>query len=166
MIPDDLKIFNFIYEYRLYVLIPLYTAWILGGFYFLFKLKKIFFLWLLIFPLLLSPLNIAFVYSGWHYRMVLRDRFAKADSGWTDSHSSHSIDIDLMPPEIRAEYAKHDYHPRFRDMKAMCVGVVVFTPILYILGGLAYGMGYLWIKIRIFQKKEKNDLKFPDNGVY
>lgn len=96
-IPDDLKIISLIYEYRFFALVPFYTAWMLGGFYLLFRLKKMFFLWLLIFPLVLSPLSIAFVYSGWHYRMELYDRFAKTPQGWHD--------IDCMPPEIRAEYA-------------------------------------------------------------
>ncbi len=131
-IPDDLKIFSLIYECRFWFLIPLYMAWMLGGFYFLFRSKKVFFLWLLIFPLLLSPVQIAFVYSGWHYRMELYDRFAKTPHGWHD--------IDHMPPTIRAEYAKHDYHPRFRDMKAIAVGTVVFTPLLYALGVLAFAL--------------------------
>ena len=129
-IPDDLKIFSFIYEYHHFVLFPLIALWAAGGFYFLFRLKKVFFLWLLIFPLVLSPLQIAFVYSGWHYRMELYNRFAKSPYGGRD--------IDCMPPEIRAEYAKHNYHPRFRDMKALGVGTVVLTPLLYILGGLGF----------------------------
>ena len=129
-IPDDLKIFSLIYEYRHFILFPLIALWTAGGFYFLFRLKKVFFLWLLIFPLCLSPLQIAFVYSGWHYRMELYDRFAKTPHGWHD--------IDCMPPTIRAEYAKHNYHPRFRDMKALGVGTVVLTPLLYILGGLIF----------------------------
>ena len=129
-IPDDLKIFSFIYEYRFFALVPLYALWIAGGFYFLFRLKKVFFLWLLIFPLVLSPLQIAFVYSGWHYRMELYDRFAKTPHGW--------YDIDCMPPAIRAEYAKHNYHPRSRDMKALALGTVVVTLLLYVLGGSAY----------------------------
>ena len=129
-IPDDLKIFSLIYEYRHFILFPLVALWIAGAFYFLFRLKKVFFLWLLIFPLFLSPLQIAFVYSGWHYRMEFYDRFAKTPHGWHD--------IDCMPPTIRAEYAKHNYHPRFRDMKALGVGTVVLTPLLYILGGLIF----------------------------
>lgn len=129
-IPTSLKIFSFIYESSHFVLIPLYALWLIGGIYLLFKLKKVFFLWLLIYPLVLSPLHIAFVYSGWHYRMELYDRYAKAPNG--------GHDIDCMPPPIRAEYAKHDYHPRFRDMKAMVFGTIVITPFLYIMGGLAF----------------------------
>ena len=129
-IPDELKIFSLIYEYRYIVLFPFIFLWIVGCFYFLLRLKKVFFLWLLIFPLVLSPLQIAFVYSGWHYRMELYDRFAKTPQGWHD--------IDHMPPAIRAEYARHNYHPRFRDMKAMALGTVVVTLLLYVLGGSAY----------------------------
>lgn len=137
-IPTDLKIFSFIYEYRLWVLVPLYTVWIMIGFHFLIRLKKVFFLWLLIFPLLLSPLNIAFVYSGWHYRMELRDRFARDKTGWSDPYTGYPINLNVMPPEILAEYAKHDYHPRFRDMKAMFFGTIVLTPFLFALGGLSF----------------------------
>ena len=129
-IPDDLKIFSFIYEYRLWVLLPLVILWAVGGFYLLFRLKKLFFLWLLIFPLVLQPLNLAATWCGWHYRMELYDRFAKTIHGWHD--------IDCMPPTIRAEYAKHNYHPRYRDLKAMAVGTIVITPILYALGGLTF----------------------------
>ena len=137
-IPDDLKIFSFIYEYRLWGLLPLVILWTVGGFYLLFRLKKLFFLWLLIFPLVLSPLQIACVYSGWHYRMELRNRFAQTNRGWTDSYTTRPININLMPDEIHAEYAKHNYRPRFRDMKALAVGTIVITPILYALGGLAF----------------------------
>ena len=137
-VPADLKIFSFIYEYRLWGLLPLVILWTVGGFYLLFRLKKLFFLWLLIFPLVLSPLQIACVYSGWHYRMELRNRFAQTNRGWTDSYTTRPININLMPDEIRAEYAKHNYRPRFRDMKAMVVGTIVITPILYALGGLAF----------------------------
>ena len=113
-IPDDLKVFSLIYEYRGFVLWPLLVLWLAGGCFWLFKLKKVFFLWLLIFPLVLQPLQIAFVYSGWHYRMELRDRFAKTPHGWHD--------LDCMPPTIRAEYAKHNYRPRYRLYYAVTSG--------------------------------------------
>lgn len=142
-IPEELKIFSVIYEYRYLVLFPLYSLWATGGAYFLWRLKKVFFIWLLLFTLVLSPLQIACVYSGWHYRMELYDRFAKTPHGWHD--------IDTMPPEIRAEYAKHDYRPRFRDMKAMGVGTVVLTPIVYMLGGLLYVL-----LVHVDMRKKKN----------
>ena len=143
-IPDDLKIYSFIYEYFNWVFLPLTAIWIAGGIYLMIRVKKVFFLWLLIFPLVLSPLQIACVYSGWHYRMDLYDRFAKTPHGWHD--------IDYMPPAIRAEYAKHDYRPRFRDIKALAVGTVVLTPILYALGGLAFVIS---AGLRTFFEKRK-----------
>ena len=132
MIPDDLKIFSFIYEYRFWVMCPLTIIWIIGGIYLLIRLKKIFFLWLLIFPLFLAPLYISTVWCGWHYRMELYDQFAETPQGWHD--------IDNMPKEIREEYAKHDYHPRFRDIQGMALSTIVFTPLLYILGLLAFSI--------------------------
>jgi hypothetical protein len=39
-----------------------------------------------------------------------------------------------MPDEISTEYAKHNYHPRYRDLKAMVLGTIVITPSLYALG--------------------------------
>ncbi len=156
-VPEDLKIFSLIYEYRSFVLFPLTVLWIAGGFYWLFRLKKVFFLWLLIFPLVLSPLRIGFVYCGWHYRMELRDRFAAVRQGRTDKFTPRPVDIDLMPPEIRAEYAKHDYHPRFRDMKALAAGTVLLTPFLYALGGAAYFV--IFLVRRRFGKKSVEQMK-------
>ena len=147
-LPADLKIFSFIYECRIFVLLPVIVLWGVGGFYLLCRLKKLFFLWLLIFPLVLSPLQIAFVYCGWHYRMELRERFARTDRGYRDSFMSRAVNINLMPPEIRAEYGKHNYRPRFRDMKALAVGTIVLTPLLYVLGGATFVgifLGKKWI---------------------
>ena len=143
-IPEELKIYSIFYEYRLFVILPLYALWIAGCFYWLFRLKKIFFLWLLIFPLILSPLHTAFIYSGWHYRMELYNRFAKTPQGWHD--------IDHMPPEIRKEYAKHNYRPRQRTIKAMIAGTISFTPIMYAIGGLVFA-GMSFLKKREDQKK-------------
>ena len=62
--------------------------------------------------------------------MELYDRFAKTPHGWHN--------IDYMPPVPRAEYAKHNYRPRFRDIKAQVASTIANTPILYALGGLAF----------------------------
>ena len=51
---------------------------------------------------------------------------------------SGATNINLMPPEIGAEYAEHDYHPRFRDVKAGIVGMVFMTVLVYPLGGIVY----------------------------
>ncbi len=154
-IPEDLKIFSLIYECRNFVLLPLIVLWLIGGGYLLFRLKKVFFLWLLIFPLVISPLQIAFVYSGWHYRMELRDRFGTYPRGKMNGVISKSVNINLMPPEIRAEYAKHNYHPRYRDMKAITVRAIVFTSFFYVLGGLGYWAVFL------FRKRNENKRSKP-----
>ena len=148
-IPTDLKIFSFIYEYRLWVLVPLYAVWIMIGFHFLIRLKKVFFLWLLIFPLLLSPLNIAFVYSGWHYRMELRDRYAVVSDGISgyNSQKSKVYNINLMPADIRREYAKDGYRPRRRGVIAQVIWVILLTPVT-LLGQ--------WILYRIFFRRKKD----------
>ena len=150
-IPGDLKFFSFIYEYRYFVLLPLMVLWIAGGCYLLFHLKKVFFLWLLIFPLVISPLQIVFVYSGWHYRMELRKRFAQRPQANADKFPVHSTNINWMPPAIHAEYAKHNYHPRYRDMSALAVGTIVITPLLYILGGGAYIS--VWLHRKRFERR-------------
>ena len=155
MIPEDLKIFSLIYEYRFWLIIPLLIFWLMGGFYFLFRLKKVFFLWLLIFPVVIQPLNIAATWCGWHYRMELRERFAGDDRGWTDPYTAVPININRMPPEIRAEYAKHNYHPRYRDMKVMTVGTIAATILSYIFGGL------IFIVIKLLRKCKKN---IPETG--
>lgn len=113
---------------------------------FLPAFQFVFFLWLLIFQLLLPLLYIAFVYCGWHFRMELYRRFAETPSG--------GHDIDCMPPEIRMEYARQDFHPRFRDIKAMRAGTVVLTPLLYAIGGMAFiANGQVKRKIRNAEKQ-------------
>ena len=132
-VPDDLKIFDLIYEYRLYALVPLFLAWLLILRHLLIRRKRVFFLWLLVLPMVIQGLNVGAVYSGWHYRMELRDRFARVPGDRTGA-----TNINLMPPEIGAEYAEHDYHPRFRDVKAGIVGMVFMAVLLYPLGGIVY----------------------------
>ena len=134
-VPDDLRIFNLIYEYRLYALLPLFIAWLLVLRHLLIRRKRVFFLWLLVLPVVIQGLNVGAVYSGWHYRMELRDRFARVPGD-----RFGATDINLMPPEIHAEYAKHNFRPRFRDVKAGIVGIVFVTVLLYPLGAVVYGL--------------------------
>ena len=132
-VPDDLKIFSLIYEYRLYALVPLFLAWLLILRHLLIRRKRVFFLWLLVLPVVIQGLNVGAVYSGWHYRMELRDRFARVPGD-----RFGATNINLMPPEIAAEYAKHNYRPRYRDVKAGIVGMVFVTVLLYPLGAVVY----------------------------
>ena len=148
-VPGDLKILNFIYENLNLLLYPLLALWGAGAFYLLFRLKKLFFLWLLIFPLLIQPLVLGATYCGRRYRMELRNRFAGAERGWTDNFTSHPVNINLMPPEIYQEYAKHNFSPRYRDLKAQITGIIFFTPILYAAGGL------LWTTVCCIRNRKK-----------
>ena len=150
LIPEDLKIFTFIYEYHSWLIIPLLILWFSGSVFWIIRLKKIFFLWLLIFPLFIQPLNITAVWCGWHYRMEIYKRFAKSPYG--------GHDIDRMPPEIRAEYAKHNYRPRFRDIKAMVAGTILITPLLYASGGILFLIsGFARKKVKKYHFSRRNE---------
>ena len=132
-IPASLKIFNIIYECRLWLLVPLAIAWFVYAAILLRRRKHFFFVWLLALPLVILPITVATTWSGWHYRMELRDRFAP------------NTNINQMPPAVRAEYARHDFQPRFRDVKAMILWNLLLIP-LTVLGG-----GAVW---RIFPKNQ------------
>ena len=129
-IPLLLRIFNIIYECRLWVLVPLAIAWFAYAVLLLRQKKKMFFLWLLALPLIIMPAVVATTWCGWHYRMELRNRFAQ------NPQLANAIDINRMPPAIQAEYARHDYHPRFRDVKAMAVWNLLSFPLIFLAGGI------------------------------
>jgi len=132
MIPFELKIFNYLYEYGRWLTVILVFAWLFYALLLMIRLNKWFWLWVLLLPCVILPLDVGRTWCGWHYRMELRDRYAVDEHGW--------LYIDRMPPEIRAEYAKHDYHPRFRDIKAQICGCIVMFPVVYFFGGLVWGM--------------------------
>lgn len=69
--------------------------------------------------------------------MKLYDRFARTPEG--------GHDIDCMPPEVHAEYAKHNYHPRARDIKAQVAGCTAMVPFLYLCGGIGWTIT-AWIR--------------------
>ena len=126
MIPFELKIFSIIFEVGRWLTLAFTLAWFVYALLLMIRRNRRFWLWLLVFPCVILPLNIGSTWCGWHYRMELRDRYATDEHGWTD--------IDRMPPAIRAEYAKHDYHPRFRDIKAQIIGCIVMLPAVYFFG--------------------------------
>ncbi|MBQ6473091.1 MAG: hypothetical protein IJJ33_13990 [Victivallales bacterium] len=132
VIPMVLRIFRAIYEWRFWYLIPLFIVCGVYASWLLHRRRKRFFVWLLVFPLFIGGLWIAATYCGWHYRMELRQRFA-AYSPDTNAYS-----IDRMPADIRHEYAKHDYRPRFRDVKAMVLWDILYLPLLYAIGGMLW----------------------------
>ena len=138
-IPFELSIFSWIYEIGRWIVLTLLLAGLLFSLILPLWRKPVLLLVCVIFPLLFGALNFGVIWCGFHYRMELRDRFARSASGRRDPHSAGPVDIRLMPPEIRAEYAKHGYRPRFRDMKAMVVGTVLLIPFLCALGGVLFG---------------------------
>ena len=138
MIPFEFKIFSHIYEYGSWLVLILSAAWFFYGLLLMTCLNRRFWLWLLIWPCIIGPMQIGFTWCGFHYRMELRDRYARTGSGWTDDFSRGPVDISKMPPEVRAEYAKHNYHPRARDLKAQTAGCIVMLPFLYLCGGIGW----------------------------
>ena len=149
-IPASLKIFNIIYECRLWLLVPLAIAWFVYAAILLRSRKHFFFVWLLTLPLVILPIAVTTTWSGWHYRMELRDRFAKVPN------LQDAINIHLMPPAIYSEYAKHDFHPRFRDVKAMILWNLLLIPLT------ALGGGAVW---RIFPKKHVTEVSNHADAV-
>ena len=134
-IPLQLLILRSIYEWRLWYMLPLAFAWLALVIFFLHSHRKRFFAWLLLFPLLIGPIDIAATYCGWRYRMGLRQRFAAV------SQTDKAYSIERMPADIRQEYARHDYHPRLRDIKVKVLWNCLSFPLLYTIGLL------LWLGI-------------------
>ena len=130
MIPFELIIFSYIYEFGRILTLILSAAWFFYALLLMIRLNRRFWLWLLIWPCIIGPMQIGFTWCGFHYRMELYDRFARTPQGW------HNINV--MPPEPRAEYAKHNYHPRARDLKAQTAGCIVMLPFLYLCGGIGW----------------------------
>ena len=143
-IPASLKIFNIIYECRLWLLVPLAITWFVYAAILLHRRKHFFFVWLLALPLVILPIAVATTWSGWHYRMELRDRFAP------------NTNINQMPPAVHAQYARHDFHPRFRDVKAMILWNLLLIPLT------ALGGGAVW---RFFPKNQVKEASNQPDAV-
>ncbi len=131
-IPQNLICFRRLFDLRLWVLIPLAFVWFIVAIRLLLHSRKVFFVWLFGLPFFIMPLCIFLTWCGWHYRMELRQRFAAYSS------EAHAYSLGRMPANIRAEYARNDYHPRFRDIKAQVLFTIAFTPILLVIGFLLF----------------------------
>ena len=83
----------------------------------------------MIFPLVFGALNFCVTWCGFHYRMELRDRWGKYRG---------NVNIDLMPPNIRREYAKHDYHPRERNVKGAVIQIPVLAVVMLLFSGVTW----------------------------
>ena len=146
MIPFELKIFSCIYECGRILTLILSAAWFFYALLLMIRLNRRFWWWLLIWPCIIGPMQIGFTWCGFHYRMELYNQFARTPQGWHN--------ISAMPPDIRAEYAKHDYHPpRARDLKAQTVACIVFLPLVYFFGGLGWGLTVL-VRKRLIKRGE------------
>ena len=131
MIPFELKIYSIVYEYGSWMTLILAFAWLVYALLLMIRLDRRFWWWLAVLSVVILPLNVGFTWCGWHYRMELRDRYAVNEHGV-------AVDIDRMPPEVHAEYAKHDYRPRLRDVLAGQVWCVLLLPVVYGFGGLGW----------------------------
>ena len=145
MIPFELKIFSHIYECGCILTLILAFAWFFYALLLMICLNRRFWLWLLILPCVILPMQTGFTWCGFHYRMELYDRYARTPEGW--------YNIDVMPPEPRAEYAKHDYHPRARDVYGGIAACIWILPFLYFCGGIGWGITSL---IRKIPKQDNN----------
>ena len=131
-IPRHLICFRRLYDLRLWVLIPLAFVWLIVAIRLLLHSRKVFFVWLFGLPFFIMTLCIVLTWCGWHYRMELRQRYA-AYPGVPGAYS-----LARMPAGILAEYARNDYHPRLRDIKAQVLFAIAFMPILLIAGFLLF----------------------------
>ena len=92
--------------------------------------------------------------------MELRERFVRDKTGWTDSFTKYRVNIRKMPPEVHAEYAKHDYRPRCRDVMGGAVWCVLLLPVVYGFGGLG------WVcTVAVRGKIEKRGEDGPDEAA-
>lgn len=137
-IPFELSIFSWIYEIGRWIVLTLLLAGLLCCFILPLWRKPVLLLFCVIFPLVFGAINFGVTWCGFHYRMELRDRYARDKSGWTDSFTKYPVNINLMPPEIRREYAKHDYHPRERNLKGTIVQIPVLIVLMLLFSGVTW----------------------------
>ena len=152
MIPFELKIYSIVYEYGGRLTLILAFAWLVYALLLMIRLDRRFWWWLAVLSVVILPLNVGFTWCGWHYRMELRDRYAVDEHGW--------MNIYRMPPEVHAEYAKHDYRPRYRDVMGAAVWCVLLLPVVYGFGGLGWTCAAL-----VRGKIEKRGEDGPDGAA-
>ena len=154
-IPFDIKIFNWIYEsgkYLLPLLFVLWLTWLFGVI--ILRRRKQFLLTSAAF-LIFCTLSAAFTWSGWHYRMELRERYAVVQP--SSANGEKTYNINRMPADIRREYAKDGYRPRKRGVVAQVVWVILLTPVTLLVQGMLY-------LIFFRRKKGENAPNTPPDG--
>ena len=135
-IPFDIKIFNWIYESGKYLLPLLFVLWLTWLFCVVILRKRKQFLLTSAAFLMFCLLNAAFTWSGWHYRMELRERYAAIRLPATGGQKGY--DIGRMPADIRREYAKDGYGPRRRAVAAQVVWLILLIPLTLAGQGMLY----------------------------
>ena len=148
-IPFDIKIFSLIYESGKYLLPLLFVLWLTWLICVTILRKKKQFLCTSAAFLLFCMLGAAFTWCGWHYRMELRERYAVVPVGTSgyNRQKSKVYNINLMPADIRREYAKDGYRPRLRGVIAQVIWVILLTPLTLLVQ---------WSLYRIFFRRKKD----------
>ena len=149
-IPFNIRIFNWIYESGKYLLPLLFVLWLTWLIYVIILRRKRQFLFTSVAFLLFCILSAAFTWSGWHYRMELRDRYAMVSSrvpDWKECGRNKVYNINLMPADIRREYAKDNYRPRRRSVITQFIWAILLTPFTFLVQ---------WIFYRKFFRCQKN----------
>ena len=150
-IPFYIKIFNLIYESGKYLLPLLFVLWLTWLIYVIILRRKRQFLFTSVAFLLFCLLGAAFTWSGWHYRMQLRERYAVVKQetvGGQKIRTENVYNINLMPDDIRREYAKDEFRPRRRGVIAQFVWVILLTPFTFLVQ---------WLLYRKFFRRKKNE---------
>lgn len=148
-IPFDIKVFNLIYESGRYLLPFLFVLWLTWLIAVIILRKKKQFLCTSAAFIIFCLLSAAFTWSGWHYRMQLRERYALVKPQIVEGQGKSTekvYNINLMPADIKSEYAKDDYRPRRRGVIAQFIWVVLLTPFTFFMQ---------WILYRIFFRRKK-----------
>ena len=129
-IPFSIKVFSWIYEsgkYLLPLLLLMWLTWLISVT--IFRKKKQF-LYTSVLFFVFCLLNIFFTWSGWHYRMELRNRYAvvqKGEPGWQPDRKV--FNINRMPADIQYEYQKNNSRPRQRAVWGQVVLTIILMPV-------------------------------------
>ena len=81
--------------------------------------------------------------------MELRDRWGRDSLG--------NVNINLMPPNIRREYAKHDYHPRERNLKGAIIQIPALAILMFLISGGVWIVLWVMDDITGWFRKRKNN---------
>ena len=132
-IPISLKILSIMGEGGTFLL-PCFFILFGGGLFWVIRKKKklLFFLTPYLF-LLLILLGAGFTFLSWQYRMGLLKEFGKVEY---KDHTAYNVN--KLPPAIYKEYAKNDFRPRFRDVKAKLITFVLLIPLVFFIQWLLF----------------------------